>query len=149
MAEITFTGASDQLLQVRGEAFSPLDTVDNGARVRVKRFTYTALGVVAVTTGYVELFDLPSGAVVLGTTLNAVALTGTAKVSVGYSPKGANTDTDKAALLAATAAAVASLPAKTNVAVGEGVVTVALNVTTAALAADDTVSGFVTYVENT
>jgi len=148
MAAIVYSEASDELTQVRGPGYTPLSPIDDGARVRVKRFSYTATGVVA-DTAVIELVEVPSGAVVIDTVLSDVTIAGAGEVAIGYATKSLPTDDNAATLIAAGAAAAVSAPAARGLELGEGIQSIIATVDTAALAADDTLTGFILYVVNT
>jgi len=150
MATIAFEStASTELNQVRGQGHNPLSPIDDGARVRVKRFSYTATGEVAIDSR-IELAELPAGAVVLQTVVDAMSLSNSAEVSVGYTDKSAPVDTNETKLLAATAAAAISAAGESNVQVGtNGIQSIFATTSVGALAADDTLSGRLVYVVNT
>lgn len=150
MAAIVFdTIASTELTQVRGQGHNPLSPIDDGARVRIKRFNYLATAAEAVDTR-IELVELPAGAVVIETALSAMALSNSAELSVGYTLKTTPVDTYEASLLAATAVAASSGVALRGNAVGtDGIQSVYATTSVGALAADDTFAGFILYVVNT
>jgi len=149
MAAIVYSEASDELTQVRGPGYTPLSPIDDGARVRVKRFSYTATGVVA-DTAVIELVEVPSGAVVIDTVLSDVTIAGSGDVAIGYATKSLPTDDNVEALIqAGTTAAAASSADARGLALGEGIQSIVATVGTADLAADDTLTGFILYVVNT
>ncbi len=148
MASIVYSDASTELTQVRGQGHNPLSPVDDGARVRIKRFSYTATG--AVTAGAVlEAVELPSKAVVVETVLSSLSVSNSAEVEIGYATKSAPTDDNSDALLAATATAGLSAAGERAVEVGEGIQTVTITTSVGDLATDDTLTGYILYVVNT
>lgn len=148
MASIVYSEVSTELAQVRGQGHNPLSPIDDGARVRIKRFAYTATGVVSIAS-VIEAVELPSGAVVVETVLSSASLSNSAEVEIGYATKSAPTDDNSDALLAATAAAALSAAGERGVEVGEGIQTVIITTSVGALAAADTLTGFILYVVNT
>lgn len=149
MATIAFNSASDQLTQVRGQGHNPLDPINDGGRVRVKQFAYTATGAVG-TGSTLELVELPQGALVVDTVLTDLTLSNSAELSVGYTDKSAPTDDSDAALLSATATADSADASRQFVTVGtNGVQSVFATTSVGALAADDTFTGAILYVVNT
>jgi hypothetical protein len=147
MATVTFTSASAELTQVRGQGHNPLSPIDDGARVRVKRFSFVAAG--GETAVALELVELPQGAVVLDTVVNEMSLSNSAEIEIGYTVKSAPVDTTSDALLAATAVVAESAPAEKNVLVGDGIQSVFATTSVGALVAADTFTGYILYVVNT
>ena len=148
MASIVYSEVSDELAQVRGQGHNPLSPIDDGARVRIKRFSYTATGVVA-DAAVIELVEVPSGAVIVDTVLSDVTIAGSGEVAIGYATKSAPTDDNATTLIAAGAAAAVSAPAARGLELGEGIQSIIATVDTADLAAADTLTGFILYVVNT
>ena len=148
MANITFDGASAELLQVRTLIVSPVAPISDGARVRVKRFNYTDTEALAAGS-QIELVEIPGEAVVLTTVLTSETFTGATTVSIGTTPKKAPTDATPASLLAATAVAKIAAAGKQNVELAAGVTSVFATTASATLTVGDTFAGYVLYVINT
>lgn len=146
MATIAFTESSDQLTSAADQAFNPIPPREDGGRVRVKQFTFTAASAL-VAASYVDLVEIPSEAVILDTVITAITVAGSGKFSIGYTDKSAPEDSNKAALVAATAAVLGSTAGQRGKNV-DGITSVFATTSVATLAIGDTFSGFVEYVVN-
>ncbi len=148
MATITFDEVSTELASQRQEVPSLLPPSTDGGRVRVKRFSYTATG--AVTSGsQIELVEITGAAVVLDTVIDTISLSNSATAQIGHTLKSAPEDGNADALLAATTAAAESAPGEKNIDLPVGVNSIFATTGVGALAANDTLSGYVLYVLNT
>jgi hypothetical protein len=148
MATITFDGASAELLQVRQQNPSPVAPISDGARVRVKRFSFTDTAALA-SGSQIELVEIPGEAVILDTVVSAISLSNSATIEIGTTPKSAPTDDTTDNLLAATAVVAESAPGEKNIALSSGVTSVVGTTGVGALVAGDTLAGYVLYVINT
>ena len=148
MATITFDGASSELLQVRAQNPSPVAPISDGARVRVKRFSFTDTAALAIGS-QIELVEIPGEAVILDTVVNAISLSNSATIEIGTTPKSAPTNDTSDNLLAATAISAESDSDEKNIDITAGVKSVFATTATGALFAGDTISGYVLYVINT
>lgn len=145
MAAITFDYAGTELTQVRAENPSPLAPIESGARVRIKKFSYTATGVVA-DGSQIELAEFGKNVSIIGGALTTVTIAGSGALDIGWTPTASPVDTNVAAFGSDETAAVAFDPALVTT---TEKTTVFATVDTAALAADDTFTGYILYVENT
>lgn len=121
-----------------------LQPSDLGGRVRIAKFSYVADGTESSGT-VIEVAEL-TDVTVLRTALTD-ATSNAATIKIGYTPTASFDAAADDAFLAATASAAASAVAKENVAIS-GKNTVILTTGTATLSADDTVAGYILYVEN-
>lgn len=144
MAAITFDYVGTELTQARAENPSPLQPIESGARVRIKKFSYTATGVVA-DGSQIELAEFANRVSIIGGALTDVSIAGSGALDIGWTPTATPVDTNVAAFGSDETAAVAFDPALVTT---TEKTTVFATVDTAALAADDTFSGYILYVEN-
>lgn len=153
MAAITISHVSDQMQQILDPAHRPLSPVDFGARVRVKRFSYTATGDEAVDS-IVELARFNKDVDILygfiGWEDDFSLATGT--IDVGYSPtRNPNDDNIDAFLDGAdtTGPDLEAIPedGTTGIRLSEPS-SIVLKVLTAKLTAGKKLDGYVLYVEN-
>ena len=145
MAAITFDYVGTELTQARAENPSPLQPIESGARVRIKKFSYTATGTVA-SGAIFELVEFANRVSIIGGALTEMDITdGAARLYIGWTPTATPADTNVSAFVSNTAAAAAFNPA---------IVTTTEKTTVYALAANedlvagDTFSGYILYVEN-
>lgn len=144
MAAITFDYVGTQLTQARAENPSPLQPIESGARVRIKKFSYTATGAVA-NGSQIELGEFANRVSIIGGALTEVTIAGSGALYIGWTPTANPVDANENAFGNLETAAVVFDP--TMVTTTEKT-TVFATVGTAALAADDTFSGYILYVEN-
>lgn len=145
MAAITFDYVGTQLTQTRAENPSLLAPIDSGARVRIKKFSYTATGVVA-DGSQIELAEFGKSVSIIGGALTTVTIAGSGALDIGWTPTASPVDTNVSAFGTDETAAVAFSPALVTT---TEKTTVFATVDTAALAAADTFTGYILYVENT
>jgi len=144
MSAITFDLVGTELTQVRAENPSPLAPIESGARVRIKKFSYTATGVVA-DGSQIELAEFGKDVSIIGGALTTVTIAGSGALDIGWTPTASPVDDNVTAFGSNETAAVAFDPALVTT---TEKTTVFATVDTAALAADDTFTGYILYVEN-
>ena len=144
MAAITFDYVGTELTQARAENPSPLQPIESGARVRIKKFSYTATGAVA-DGAQIELAEFANRVSIIGGALTAVTIAGSGALDIGWTPTATPADTNVAAFGSDETGAVAFNPVMVTT---TEKTTVFATVDTAALAANDTFSGYILYVEN-
>jgi len=145
MAAITFDYVGTQLTQSRAENPSLLAPIDSGARVRIKKFSYTATGAVA-DGSQIELAEFGKDVSIIGGALTTVTIAGSGALDLGWTPTASPVDTNVSAFGTDETAPVAFDPALVTT---TEKTTVFATVDTAALAAADTFTGYILYVENT
>jgi hypothetical protein len=152
MAAITFDYTGTELTQTRAENPSPLAPIESGARVRVKQFSYTATGVVA-DGAQIELAEFPARVAIIGGALTTATIAGSGALNIGWTPTASPVDTNVAAFGSIETGPIAFDPAM--VVTTEKTTVFATvkpsspsGVNGGVLAADDTFSGYILYVEN-
>lgn len=154
MAAITISRVSNEIKQIQDPSHKPLAPIEFGARVRVKRFSYTADGDEAVN-GIVELLRFNKSVDILfgyvGWDDDFSLATGS--VDIGYTNTRTPTDDNIDDLL--DGGDTTDVEAGTIIPEDGGVglhltdaTSVILKVLTAKLTAGKTISGYVLYVEN-
>ena len=144
MAAITFDYVGTELTQARAENPSPLQPIESGARVRVKKFSFTAAGAVA-SGSQVELLEFSNRVSIIGGAVTNISLSNSATADLGWTLKATPVD-DNVNVFAdgITAAAVFAAALVTTT----GLTSFFLTTGVGALAADDVIEGYVLYVEN-
>lgn len=145
MAAITFDLVGTELTQARAENPSLLAPIESGARVRIKKFSYTATGVVA-DGSQIELAEFGKDVSIIGGALTTVTFAGAGALDLGWTATATPVDTNVSQWGTDETAPVAFDPALVTT---TEKTTVFATVDTAALAADDTFTGYILYVENT
>jgi len=144
MAAITFDYVGTELTQTRAENPSPLQPIESGARVRVKKFSYTAAGAVA-SGSQIELLEFAKTVTILGGAITNISLSNSATADIGWTPTASPVDTNVNVFLDGVTAATMFSPYQVTT---TAATTLFLTTGVGALAADDVVEGYVLYVEN-
>lgn len=144
MAAITFDYVGTELTQTRAENPSPLAPIESGARVRIKKFSYTAAG--AVSSGsQIEFAEFPNRVSIIGGAITSLTLSNSATLDVGWTLTATPVDTNKAVFASAKTAAAAFLP---KLVTTTGATTVFGTTGVGALVAGNVIEGYILYVEN-
>lgn len=144
MAAITFDYTGTELTQVRAENPSPLQPIESGARVRVKKFSFTAAGAVA-SGSQVELLEFANNVTILGGAVTNISLSNSATADLGWTAKATPVDTNVNVFVDGITAATAFSPYMVTT---TELTTLFLTTGVGNLAADDVIEGYVLYVEN-
>lgn len=145
MAEITFDNVGTELTQTRAENPSPLSPIESGARVRVKKFSFTATGAVA-SGSQVELLEFANRVSILGGAVTNISLSNSATADLGWTLKATPVDDNANVFVDGITAAAAFDPALVTT---TGLTSLFLTTGVGALAADDVIEGYILYVQNT
>jgi hypothetical protein len=144
MAAITFDYTGTELTQTRAENPSPLAPIESGARVRVKKFSFTAAGAVA-SGSQVALLEFAKRVSIIGGAITNISFSDSATADLGWTAKATPVDTNKDVFVdGATAAAVFAAYMVTTTETTSFFLTTGVG----DLAADDVIEGYVLYVEN-
>lgn len=144
MAAITFDYVGTQLTQARAENPSPLQPIESGARVRIKKFSYTATGVVAIDSK-IELLEFANNVSIVGGAVTNLTFAATATADLGWTLKDTPVDDNVNVFADGITAAAAFAPALVTT---TGLTSFFLTTGVAALAANNVIEGYVLYVEN-
>jgi len=145
MAVITFDAVSTELTNARASPPVFADANTSGARVRIKKFSYTATG--AVTSGsQIALLEFPSNAMVIGGAITGISFSNSATASIGWTATATPVDNTFNVFVSAVTVATRFSPAMVQFTEKS---TLFLTTGVGALAANNVVSGYVLYVEGT
>lgn len=145
MADITFDKSSTQISQQAGVKPVLVNANEDGGRVRVKKFSFTATGAV-VSGSQIELLRFAKEVRIIGGAITSISLSNSATADIGYTETAAPTDATKDVFVDGVTAASVFEPfqvltaAETSLFLTTGV---------GALVAADAVEGYVLYVANT
>jgi len=147
MAAITFDLVGTELTQVRAENPSPLAPIESGARVRIKKFSYTVpTGGTPASGTQIELAEFGKSVSIIGGAVTGISLSNSATLDLGWTPTASPVDTNVNVFVDGITAATVFSPVLVTT---TGATTVFGTTGVGALAAADVVTGYILYVENT